>query len=153
MFPQIKSASRLDIEIRNWVDTQVEPQAQVSARLVQARQQDLQRSFDFTGNIRPDSLSDLFLGASFTFHLILMKSSRAVLSQDLELKEVGQEYEETLSRISRATGGYSSEQEIKDGYVKPNYPEQNGQRTLRLAPCMRSHHCHFWPPPHCHQHL
>lgn len=105
MFPQIRSASRLDIEIRNWVDNQVEPQAQVSSRLVEARRQDLQRSFDFKGNINPDALSDLFLGANFTFHLILMKSAREILSQDFELKEVGGDYEEMLSRISRASGG------------------------------------------------
>ncbi|MBM3284582.1 MAG: hypothetical protein FJY81_01780, partial [Candidatus Aminicenantes bacterium] len=108
MFPQIKSASRLDFEVRSWVDSQVDPLAQVSARLVQARQQDLQRSFDFKGNINPDALSDLFLGSHFTFHLILMKSSMVVLSQDLELKEVGRDYEEVLSRISRATGGYAT---------------------------------------------
>lgn len=105
LFPQIKSASRLDVEIRNWVDSQVDPQAQVSARLIQARQQELQRSFNFQGNLAVDGLSDLFLGADFTFHLILMKSSRSLLSQDIELREVGEDYEELLGRISRLTGG------------------------------------------------
>ncbi len=108
MFPKIKSASRLDNEIRGWVDSQVEPQQQVDARMVQARQMELQRSFDFAGGINDAALSDLFLGADFTFHLILMKSTRTVFSQDLELTEVGQDYEELLTRISRSTGGYSA---------------------------------------------
>jgi hypothetical protein len=108
MFPRIKSASRLEIEIRNWVGAQIDPQTQVSARLVQARQQDLERSFEFEGNIDPEALSDLFLGADFTFHLILMKSSRTVIAQDFELQEVGKEYEELMTRISRSTGGYSA---------------------------------------------
>jgi len=108
MFPKIKVASRLDNEIRGWVDSQIEPHQQVDARMVQARQMELQRSFDFTGGINDTALSDLFLGTDFTFHLILMKSSRTVFSQDLELTEVGQDYEELLTRISRSTGGYST---------------------------------------------
>jgi hypothetical protein len=76
--------------------------------MVQARQQELQRSFDFTGGINDALLSDLFLGADFTFHLLLMKSTRTVFSQDLELTEVGQDYEDVFSRISRSTGGYSA---------------------------------------------
>jgi len=108
MFPKIKNASRLDNEIRGWVDSQLDPQKQVEARMVQARQQELQRTFDFSGRINAAALSDLFLGADFTCHLILMKSSRTVFSQDLELTEVGQDYEESLTRLSRSTGGYST---------------------------------------------
>lgn len=108
MFPKIKNASRLDNEIRGWVDTQLDPQKQVEARMVQARQQELQRTFDFSGRVNSAALSDLFLAADFTYHLILMKSSRTVFSQDLELSEVGKDYEEALTRISRSTGGYSA---------------------------------------------
>jgi hypothetical protein len=105
MFPKIRKASNLDNEIRSWAESQVEPQQQVEARLVQTRQQDLQRTFDFSGRVNSAALSDLFLAADFTFHLILMKSFRTVFSQDLELKEVGQDYEEAMTRISRTTGG------------------------------------------------
>ncbi len=108
MFPKIRKASNLDNEIRSWAESQVEPQQQVEARLVQTRQQDLQRTFDFSGLVNSAVLSDLFLAADFTFHLILMKSFRTVFSQDLELKEVGQDYEEAMTRISRSTGGYSA---------------------------------------------
>ena len=108
MFPKIRKASNLENEIRGWAESQADPQQQVEARLVQARQQELQRTFDFSGRINSAALSDLFLAADFTFHLILMKSFRTVFSQDLELKEVGQDYEEAMTRISRSTGGYSA---------------------------------------------
>ncbi len=106
MFPKIKSASRLEIEIQNWLGKQVEPQAQIRARLIQTKQQELQRSFDFTDNIPADALSNLFLDAGITYHLILLGSARTVLAQDFELKEVSQDYEDQLRTISRSTGGY-----------------------------------------------
>jgi hypothetical protein len=106
MFPKIKSVSRLEIEIQNWLGNQIEPQEQIRARLIQTKQQELQRSFDFTGNIPVNALSDLFLDAGITYHLILVESSRTVLAQDFELKEVSQDYENDLKAISRSTGGY-----------------------------------------------
>jgi hypothetical protein len=106
MFPMLKSSSQLDIAIGNWIGSQVDPQDQVKARLVQARQEDLRRSFDFTASFSPDLLSDLFLGADMTFHLILLKSSRVVFSQNFELREVGQEFEAMLKKISVSTGGH-----------------------------------------------
>jgi hypothetical protein len=106
MFPKIKSVSRLEIEIQNWLGNQIEPQAQVRARLIQTKQQELQRSFDFTENIPVDALSNLFLDAGITYHLILVESGRTVLAQDFELKEVSQDYENDLKAISRSTGGY-----------------------------------------------
>lgn len=106
MFPKIKSVSRLEIEIQNWLGNQIEPQAQVRARLIQTKQQQLQQSFDFAENIPVDALSNLFLDAGITYHLILLESARTVLSQDFELKEVSQDYENDLRTISRSTGGY-----------------------------------------------
>lgn len=106
MFPKIKSVSRLEIEIQNWLGNQIEPQAQVRARLIQMKQQELQRSFDFTENTPVDALSNLFLDAGITYHLILVESGRTVLAQDFELKEVSQDYENDLKAISRSTGGY-----------------------------------------------
>lgn len=106
MFPKIKSASSLENEIQNWVGSQIDSQGQVRARLVQAKYQELQRSFDFSGNISTNALSDLFLGAGITYHLILLKSARILLGQDFELKEISQDYENSLKAISRSTGGY-----------------------------------------------
>ncbi len=105
MFPMIKSSSRLDIAIENWAGAQVEPQDQVKARLVQAKRDDLRRSFDLRSSLSPDVLSDLFLGADMPFHLILLKPFRTVFSENFELREVGQEYEAMLKAISIATGG------------------------------------------------
>jgi len=106
LFPQLKSASRLDIEIRNWLDSQINPEDQIKARMVQARQQDLQRSFAVSGLVSPDLLRDIFLSADVTFHLVLLKSFRTLQDQDFELEEIGQDYEESFKKISLATGGY-----------------------------------------------
>lgn len=106
MFPMLKNSSQLDIAIGNWMGSQVDPLDQVKARLVQARQEDLRRSFDFAASFSPDLLSDLFLGADMTFHLILLKPSRMVFSQNFELREVGQDFEAMLKKISLSTGGH-----------------------------------------------
>ena len=106
MFPMLKSTAQLDIAIGNWIGSQVDSQDQVKARLVQARQEDLRRSFDFSVSFSPDLLADLFLGADMTFHLILLKSLRMVFSQNFELREVGQDFEAMLKKISVSTGGH-----------------------------------------------
>lgn len=51
-------------------------------------------------------MKNLFLEAGITFHLILMKSPKTLVSPDLELQEVAQNYEECYREISRSTGGY-----------------------------------------------
>jgi len=106
LFPELKSASRLETEIRNWVDSQVTPEDQIKARMVQARQQDLQRRLALSELVSPDLFRDIFLNADVTFHLVLLKSFRTLQDQDFELKEIAQDYEESFRKISRATGGY-----------------------------------------------
>ena len=108
MFPRLKKAGRLDNEIRNWVDSQADPMAQVKARLVQSKQQELQRAFDVSQNFPADGLIDLFMEGNITFHLILLKSSRTVFSQDFELREIASDYEDCLKKISFSTGGSSA---------------------------------------------
>lgn len=108
MFPKVKSASRLDNEIRAWIDSQVDPQAQVMARLVEARYAELQRSFDLASKLSPDVLGDLFLSAGVTFHLILLRSGRTILSQNFEFREVGQDFENAFKAVSRTTGGLAA---------------------------------------------
>lgn len=108
LFPVLKNASRLETAIRSWMDSQVDPQDQVKARLVRARQEDLRRSFDLSASFSPELLSDLFLGADMTFHLILLKSSRTVFSQNFELGEVGQDFEAMLKKVSASTGGHTA---------------------------------------------
>ena len=106
MFPRIKSASRLETEIRTWMGSQIEPQDQAKARNVQARMHDLERAFDLSRTISPDAMRDVFLRDDITFHLILLKSFRTLADPDFELREVSGDYEDSLKRISEATGGY-----------------------------------------------
>jgi hypothetical protein len=105
IFPRLKSAGRLDNEIRNWLSSQVDSQDQVWSQLIQTRQVELQRSFDISESFPSVTLRDLFIEANATFHLILLKSFRHVLSQDFELMEVSQDYEDCLKKISSSTGG------------------------------------------------
>jgi len=107
IFPQLKKAGRLDNEIRNWVDSQVDAMAQVKARIVQVKQQELQSTFDVSQNFPADGLRDLFIEANITFHLILLKSFRTVFSRDFELREITSGYEDCFKRISLSTGGSS----------------------------------------------
>jgi hypothetical protein len=51
-------------------------------------------------------MKELFLSADITFHLILLKSFRSFLEENWELIEVGEDYEDSLRKISKATGGY-----------------------------------------------
>jgi len=106
MFPKIKNASRLEREMSKWIGEQIDPQEQAKARNIQARMNDLERSFDLSRSISPDAMRDVFLSDDITFHLILLKSMRTLADQDFELKEVSSDYEESLKKISEATGGY-----------------------------------------------
>jgi hypothetical protein len=126
MFPQLKKAGRLDNEIRNWVDSQIDPMAQVKARLVQVKQQELHRTFDVSQNFPADGLRDLFMEANITFHLILMKSFRSVFSKDFELREVASDYEDHYKNISLSTGGSSAfsnkvSEALEDATKKEDY--------------------------------
>jgi len=108
MFPKLKKAGHLDNEIRNWIDSRADPMEQVKARLVQTKQQELQRALDVSQDFPSDSLRDLFLEANITFHLVLLKSFRSVFSQDFELDEIASDYEDSFKKISFLTGGSSA---------------------------------------------
>jgi VWFA-related protein len=108
LFPILKNQGRLDREIEILVGQVIEPQWQVRARDIQADADDLRRSFDLTKALPAEALKELFTGNNITFHVLLMKSlSRAIAydSQDLDLRDVQGEYEDSLRRISRSTGG------------------------------------------------
>ena len=107
MFPRLKKAGRLDNEISDWIGSQLDPMLQVKARLVQVRQQELQRTFDVSQNFPADGLRDLFMEANITFHLITLKSLRVVFFQDFDLREIAQDYEDCFKKISLSTGGSS----------------------------------------------
>ena len=106
MFPQTKNWSRLDRDLRNWLAQLIDPNLQVKARTIQIALDELKRDYNVTGAVPTGALREIFLRAGIPLHLVLMKSMRTVEDEDLELKEVGQDYEDALRQISRATGGY-----------------------------------------------
>jgi len=106
LFPKIKRASMLESQFRVWIGAQIEPDAQARALVIQAKQMEMQKSFDLSRVFSPEAMRELFLSADITFHLILLKSARTLQDQDWELIEVGEDYEDSLRKISEATGGY-----------------------------------------------
>jgi len=126
MFPRLIKQGPLEIEIRNLLDNQIEPQGQALARQIQTMQLALQRSMDIVQQFPGDRLRELFMQAGITFHHIMMKSPRILVSQDFELTDVGQDYEDCYRRISVATGGsaiFSKKvaEAIKEASVKEDY--------------------------------
>jgi hypothetical protein len=126
MFPTIKKEGALESELRKLMDSKTEPQDQAKIRLIQNKQRDLQRSQDITENFPAEKLGNLFMSSGITFHLVTMKSSRLLFSQNFELKEVNQDYEDCFRQISNATGGYSTFSNkiidaVKEASVKEDY--------------------------------
>lgn len=105
LFPRIKKWGSIDRKIQNLLER--DPNAPLS-HLIKAKHLELERSLDYTATFPADVLQNLFLGANVTFHLILLKSRRDLLSDAFELEEVAQDYEECFKEISRSTGGYTT---------------------------------------------
>lgn len=143
IFPKLKSGGRVESSIHHWTSSQADPQGQVWARLIQAKQAEFQRLFDFSEKFPVDSLADLFMEANLTFHLMLLKSLENIPSQDFELKEVSLDYEDCLKKISFSTGGSSvfsnnaveslqKAAEHKDyHYLLVYYPKENRSKKKR----------------------
>jgi len=108
MFPRLKNSGRVETSIRNQLDSQIEPQEQVKANVIRFKQMELSRLFNIAENFPAEALKNLFLEANITFHLILMKSSRTLLSHGFELREVTQDYEDCFRQISVSTGGHKT---------------------------------------------
>jgi len=108
MFPKLKNEGPIESEIRKLTESMTDPQDQAKTRQIKVKQYELQRTFDLTSNFPVDGLRDLFMEANATFHLLLLKSLRALLSQDFELGEVAEDYEDCFRQISSSTGGSST---------------------------------------------
>jgi len=107
LFPKLKRQGRLEDIINTTINrNSVDPQDQVHAQMIRNSQNRLQESFEISNKFPSERMKNLFLEAGVTFHLILMKSPKTLLSPDLELQEVAQNYEECFREISRSTGGY-----------------------------------------------
>jgi len=126
MFPKLKNESPLEFEIRKKTDSMIEPQDQVKVRQIQSKQWELQKSMNIAENFPGDRLRDLFMRAEITFHLIVLKSPQILLSQDFELTEVAQDYEDCFRKISASTGGWATFsnkvlEALKEASVKEDY--------------------------------
>jgi VWFA-related protein len=126
MFPRLKKQGPLETALQNLLDNQIEPGMQALAQQIKTMQLALQRSMDIVKQFPGDRLKELFMEAGITFHHIMMKSPRVSDSQDFELTDVGQDYEDCFRRISVATGGaavFSNKvaKAIEDASVKEDY--------------------------------
>jgi len=126
MFPRLRKQGPLDVEIRTILDSQIDPQGQTLARQIQTMQLALQKSMDIVKGFPGEALRELFLQSGVTFHHVMMKSPRVLDSQDFELTDVGQDYEDCYRRISVATGGSSVfsnkvAEAIREASIKEDY--------------------------------
>jgi hypothetical protein len=126
LFPKLKNQGRLDRAIDLILEGQIDPVGQAEVRLIRSLQRQLEESFSLSRNFPAERLKNLFLEAGVTFHLILMKVSKPVLSLDLDLQEVGEDYEDCFRSISRSTGGsvtFSSKalEALKEAAEKEDY--------------------------------
>lgn len=108
MFPKLINESSLERNIKNYLDASTaDPLQTTMQRTIRAKQWELYRQFNASGDIPAESMRDIFMEANITFHLILLRSVKAHISQDFEMREVGSEYEDNLKKISFSTGGTS----------------------------------------------
>lgn len=109
VFPKIKSQGRLSEKLRETLEAQEGVDPRASHVLAQRRA--LETSLNVNDNYPAEAIRELFTRANITFHVLLMKPTAlraGMLSADLDLGEVRAEYEDTLRRISRATGGLTA---------------------------------------------
>lgn len=104
LFPKLAGDGPLSTEIRNIT----EGRGGLYARLIQNKQRDLQRSFDYPATFPTELLKNIFMEANITFHLILLKSLKVIADENFELREVAQDYEDCFKQISSSTGGYTT---------------------------------------------
>ncbi len=106
VFPKVKTQGRLAEDLRRELDSRIG--ADPNASIVQAQMQEIERSFNVDNSFPGEKIRELFTRANITFHLLLMKAVSVqgrFDSEDLDVGEVRADYEDTLRRISRATGG------------------------------------------------
>ncbi len=106
LFPKLKKMGSLNRTINELINSQTAPRAQTTARFIRAKQWELQREFDLSPDFYWRKVKNIFLSANITFHLLLLKSTRTLASPDFELREVAQDYENSLKQLAVSTGGY-----------------------------------------------
>jgi hypothetical protein len=107
LFPELRNEGPLDRAISELVERPWEdPLDRAKARTIQNKRWELQKAFDLARDFPADLLKDLFTESGITFHFILMRSLKVIVSEDFNLREVTSDYEECFRKISRSTGGY-----------------------------------------------
>ncbi len=106
MFPKLRNQGPLDFEIRQVIEASSDdPMVTTLQRTIRSKQMELNRLFDVSSFIPAEELRDLFMEANISFHLILFKSTRAMISKNFVLEEVSQDHEDCFRQISLSTGG------------------------------------------------
>ena len=106
MFPRLRNEGPLDFQIRELIDTPSDdPMVTAMQRNIRSKQMELNRLFAVSSYIPAEELKNIFMEANVSFHLILFKSMKTLVSQDFELEEVSQDYEDCFRQISLSTGG------------------------------------------------
>jgi len=111
LFPKLKKEGPLDFEIRQLLNEKSvsdNPVERTKVRTIRSKQLGFQRLFDVSGDMPTEALKNLFMEANITFHLILLKSLRPLVTKDFELKETSQDYEGCFKQISFSTGGHTT---------------------------------------------
>ena len=106
MFPKLRNQGPLDFEIRQVIEAPSDdPMVTTLQRTIRSKQMELNRLFDVSSFIPAEKLRNLFMEANISFHLILFKSARSMVSKDFVLEEVSQDHEDCFRQISLSTGG------------------------------------------------
>jgi hypothetical protein len=126
LFPELRNEGPLEKEINQTKETQVDTVGQMKGRIIQSKQWELQQALDVARNFPRDTLKNLFMDAGITFHLILMRSLKTIVSEDFSLREVASDYENCFKEISQSTGGYltfsnNAQEALKEASEKEDY--------------------------------
>jgi hypothetical protein len=104
LFPRLKSDGRLEKALTlNHYDND-----SITMGVIVDKQSEIRRLMDIGRIVPSETIRTIFTEANITFHLLIMKSIAprgANDSRDLELRDVQEDYEDSLRRISQATGG------------------------------------------------
>jgi hypothetical protein len=109
MFPRLRNEGPLEHEIRKVIETPSDdPTVTTLQQSIRSKQMELSRLFAVSSYIPSEELKAIFMEANISFHLILFRSSKTLVSQDFDLREVSQDYEDCFRQISLSTGGQTT---------------------------------------------
>lgn len=107
LFPQLKFSGRMRKQIEDFIDGLVtgRPEDQVLGRLLNDLLQKVDRELAVAQDFPADEVSKLFYKVDTTFHSIFMNTSEKDADEDLDIKRVATDLENSLREITEKTGG------------------------------------------------